>query len=508
MIRFNSLSNQKQFLIAFVLICISLGTRILFLSAPSLWLDEAVSANIAKLPLPDYFQWARGDFHPPLYYLLLHFWSLLGNDEFTLRLFSVITNCLSGIILFFCIRNIMGRSTAFLTLLLFAISPFQIRYSQEVRMYSLLGFWIVSVLFFACRYLKNGSWPALLGTILASALALYTHYHAGVFLIILNLAVSIQLYHTEKGRLRRWFVAQLMILGLFTPWLPNFIHQFRAGGLSWFPFRPSFPLLCSPLFSFLWGEPFSSKLYRILSPHLSKLEAQGSLISLHGKLGWALLMMLLILMVWMGRKKIARLSWPIFFSVFLVVGTLGLSYGISFKSNIYGAKYLFGTSFIYYGVVAALLTALIRFSRKIGIGLGITVLILQVFMLINYYQPRNHRENWRGAVAYIRDHSKPHQAVGFHFDQPMGPYIYYSHGSIPAFGFLKGRDLSPSLSMVTKEQWDAIWLFDYLAELYDPDGKVKQTLVEQGYIPFWHHNFNGVPLTMWRKVIPSEEEQQ
>ena len=48
-------------------------------------------------------------------------------------------------------------------------------------------------------------------------------------------------------------------LRLFSPWLPNFIHRFKGGGLSWFPFHPSFPLLISPLFSFLWGDLILSK---------------------------------------------------------------------------------------------------------------------------------------------------------------------------------------------------------------------------------------------------------
>ena len=65
-------------------------------------------------------------------------------------------------------------------------------------MYSLLGLWIVSILFFASEYLRNRSWPFLFGYILSSTLGLYTHYHAGVFLIVLNVAVVIQLYRTEK----------------------------------------------------------------------------------------------------------------------------------------------------------------------------------------------------------------------------------------------------------------------------------------------------------------------
>jgi mannosyltransferase len=160
------------------MLSLAFGARILYLSAPSLWLDEAISANIIKGSIADCIQHAKADLHPPLYYLLLHLWSFIGRDEFTLRLFSVIANFLSGVILFLCARRMFHSSVALLALLLFTLSPFQIRYSQEVRMYSLLGLWMVLVLFFAWEYLKNRSLPFLFGYIFSSALGLYTHYQA------------------------------------------------------------------------------------------------------------------------------------------------------------------------------------------------------------------------------------------------------------------------------------------------------------------------------------------
>jgi mannosyltransferase len=495
-----SLLDQNCSYIALGLLFLAFGARILYLSAPSLWLDEAISVNIAKSSVAEYLQWARNDFHPPLYYLLLHLWSFLGHDEFTLRFFSVILNCFSGIILYVFVRKMFDHSTALLTLLLFTISPFQIRYSQEVRMYSLLGLWIVSILFFTSEYLRKRSWLFLFGYILSSTLGLYTHYHTGVFLIVLNVAVVIQLYRTEKVRLWHWLLAQWIIFALFVPWLSNFIHRFKGGGLSWFPFHPSFPLLISPLFSFLWGDLILSKVKHSLGAIFVGTGEPGPAIQ------WALgiVSILILFMIWRKSKKWIRVDGSTFFLVFLFAGTIGLSYGLSFRSNIYGAKYLFGVSFIFYILVAVLLIALTRFNRKIGIGLGIVIMTLQVFMLVSYYQPGNHRENWRGAIAHIKGHSGPNQAVGFHFDAPMAPYAYYADDSIPAYGFLKEGNLSPSLLAVISSRNNTLWLFDYLAELYDPKEKVKRKLLEHGYVPGWRHDFNGVSLTLWKKTAGSE----
>ena len=440
-------------------------------------------------------------FHPPLYYIWLHFWSFFGHDEFTLRFFSVIPNCFSGIILYFYVpAKCFTIPTALLTLLLFTISPFQIRYSQEVRMYSLLGLWIVSFYFFHPSILGIGVGPFCSGTSFPATLGLYTHYQAGIFLIVLNMAMVIPLYRQEKRSLWQWFLAQLMIFVLFSPWLSYFIHQFKGGGRSWVPFHPSFPLLISPLFSFLWGDLILSKVKHSLGAIFLGTGEPGHAIQ------WALgiVSILILLIIWRKRKEWIRVDGSIFFLVFLFAGTIGLSYGLSFRSNIYGAKYLFGVSFIFYILVAIVLIALTRFNRNLGIGLGLVIMTIQVFMLVAYYQPENHRENWRGAVAYINGHSGPNQAVGFHFDTPMAPYAYYANDSIPAYGFLKEGDLSPSLLAVISSRNNTLWLFDYLAELYDPGEKVKRKLLEHGYVPRWRHDFNGVSLTLWKRTAGSE----
>ena len=498
--RVEFLSGRKYFLVVSGLILVALGTRIFCLSAQSLWLDEAISAIVALSPLESCIQFAKGDLHPPLYYILLHFWSLISRDEFTLRLFSVVTNLLTGTILFVWVRRMFNPSIALLTLIFFAVSPFQIRYSQEVRMYSILGLWIVLILLLVWRYLESERLIFLLGYIIFSSLGLYTHYQTGIFLVLINIAIFIRLYLMGRGRLWRWTLAQLTILALFSPWLPNFISQLRGGGRSWVPFDPSFHAFISPVFVFLWGEPILSRIHHTFYPVFPWLGELRHMIPWVSKSSLIILFVFVILKIWMRRKRDLRLSWPIVFIGFLLIGTLGLCYVLSFKMNIQGAKYLIGTSFVFYIFVAVVLEALNRGNRKMGMVLGMAVILTQVFMLILYYLPENHRENWRDAVIYIEEHSGPGQAVGFHFDSPMAPYVYYAHGSVPAYGFLKEGKLSPSLSTVIESGRNTIWLFDYLAELYDPKGIVKEKLAQCGYVPSWHHNFNGVALTAWIKA--------
>ena len=46
-----------------------------FVASSALWLDEALSVNIARLPLGDLQEALKRDGAPPLYYVLLHFWA-------------------------------------------------------------------------------------------------------------------------------------------------------------------------------------------------------------------------------------------------------------------------------------------------------------------------------------------------------------------------------------------------------------------------------------------------
>src|SRR5438552_681503 len=57
---------------------------------PSFWFDEAYSAVVARGSVADILATiAADDFHPPLHYLLFHYWRMLaGESELSLRLTS------------------------------------------------------------------------------------------------------------------------------------------------------------------------------------------------------------------------------------------------------------------------------------------------------------------------------------------------------------------------------------------------------------------------------------
>lgn len=115
-----------------IVLLFCLGLRLIGLNQ-SLWLDEAVSANVVKnlntrQIINDF---SPRDFHPPFYYLILKWWTnIFGYSEIALRMPSVIFS----LVTIFLIYRLAGKWAAILT----GLNPLLVYYAQEARMYSMV----------------------------------------------------------------------------------------------------------------------------------------------------------------------------------------------------------------------------------------------------------------------------------------------------------------------------------------------------------------------------------
>lgn len=172
-----------------LLLCaIGLGLRLPRLEWQPLWWDEGYSVYFATESLGQMARLTAQDIHPPLYYALLHLWlnSFGSASPLFLRSFSVLIGLLSLPALWWLARLFYParQRVALLALLLLALSPIHIFYSQEVRMYGLemlLG--MVSTGFF--WKIVNSEWGSArigrwLGYVVATTALLYTEYYAAL----------------------------------------------------------------------------------------------------------------------------------------------------------------------------------------------------------------------------------------------------------------------------------------------------------------------------------------
>jgi mannosyltransferase len=204
--------------------------RLYRLGAQSLWYDETVSAYLASQSIPDLIAHTAHDIHPPAYYLLLHLWTrLAGRSEFALAFFSLAFGLLLIPLCYALARRLIGRPVAVWAALLVAISPYNLWYSQEVRMYTLGAALGLAALWCALGIVADRR-PAedkparrryYLYYILAAAAGLYVLYYFAFLLVVLGLSIAGWLAVRRRFRpLRAWLLTQLGVLLLYLPWLP------------------------------------------------------------------------------------------------------------------------------------------------------------------------------------------------------------------------------------------------------------------------------------------------
>jgi hypothetical protein len=191
------------------------------LDGQSIWRDEALSIVRARQPLSlllanrNVVQGVESpDLHPPLYFLLLRGWrTLAGESEFALRFPSLVAAVLSIALFGRVGRRIWGRETGLWAAALATLSPFYLWYAQEIRMYTLLV-WESLLLLYTLWPLLQAKVPprdyAWFG--LVAAVTVYTHY-TGVFLVAFTVLaiLAVRLRLSQAARLRLSHTARLRL---------------------------------------------------------------------------------------------------------------------------------------------------------------------------------------------------------------------------------------------------------------------------------------------------------
>src|SRR3990167_10650724 len=143
----------------FIILLIALVLRFISLNQ-SLWLDEAINVNVARaLSFKSLiFNYSLGDFHPPLYHLILRGWILLfGSSEVLVRLPSVFLGVATVLITYLIGKKLFENKTALIGATLMSTAPLHIYYSQEARMYMLAAFLSSLSIYFFISILKKDS---------------------------------------------------------------------------------------------------------------------------------------------------------------------------------------------------------------------------------------------------------------------------------------------------------------------------------------------------------------
>jgi mannosyltransferase len=228
------------------------GVVLRFVTRSDLWLDEALTVNIARLPLSDLHEALRHDGAPPLFYLLLHAWiSVFGSSDVAVRALAGLFSVATLPVIWFAGRRLgrpgapgpiaadppSARLVAALSVLVLACSPFAIRYGTETRMYSLVML-LVAIGYLALRRaFERPSLGRLALVALLSAALLYTQYWSMYLLAVVGVGAVWRAWRAPEPADRRAgrgvVVALIAGLIVFAPWIPTFLYQTAHTGTPW-----------------------------------------------------------------------------------------------------------------------------------------------------------------------------------------------------------------------------------------------------------------------------------
>jgi mannosyltransferase len=224
--------------IAFVLV---VGAGFFFYTRSALWLDEALTVNIARLPFGKLDAALKQDGAPPLYYVLLHFWTAaFGTGKVASRALSGLFMSGAVVVTWFAARRFMGRTGAWIAVVVMVANPYTIRYATEARMYSLEMLLVASGFIAVQRALEKPVAGRLAVVAVLVALFMYTQYWSFYLLAVVFGLLVWTAWRGERREAARRVLLAMIIGGLaFAPWLPTFLYQRAHTGTPWG--EPSLP---------------------------------------------------------------------------------------------------------------------------------------------------------------------------------------------------------------------------------------------------------------------------
>ena len=225
-----------------------------------LWYDEAFAVLFSAKGLPAMVKGTlqaqagvAADVHPLLYYTLLGMWGkVFGTSVAAVRSLSLGLG-LGVVALGYAVgRRSLGPRAGLMGGILLAVSPFQIHYAQEVRMYGLLAGLLLGATWAHWEARSGagvGAWAAFA---VLSAAAQYTHNLAAFYLVALALLPWLE---------RRWQLAVrtlgagLVAAALYLPWLLYLPSQVARLRWAYWIERPTAADLVRTLITFLADRP-------------------------------------------------------------------------------------------------------------------------------------------------------------------------------------------------------------------------------------------------------------
>jgi 4-amino-4-deoxy-L-arabinose transferase-like glycosyltransferase len=389
--------------------------RLYTLGSESLWFDELLELEIASGPLALLISRLRIHTALPLDYLLIGLWTEFGQADTWVRLPAVLLGTLTLPLAFQLGRRMFGSTAGLLFMVLLAVSPFHIQFSQEVRPYALVVLGTILITYGLWRLRHGGGWGDWLILQLGVIIAVLAHIFAGFVMAAMLAALAID-FGLSRDRRQVMRVAGLLLLAsvplLLVFWLMGWLDVlyyttrqfgFSLAGPATSGMAPAGP--AAVVEEWRWSTWLFQK---ILTP----LTGFSSAPVLFLGLGLAFL----------GACSLfARRQWRagLYLLLWLLIPPLLIVPLLFSRDTFFAARYIITTLPAYLLLVATGLLAIpnwlvpARFRRAgwAAFGIAIGIILFTTALELNHYYHTENKEDWRLVSNFIRRNAGPADAV-------------------------------------------------------------------------------------------------
>jgi 4-amino-4-deoxy-L-arabinose transferase-like glycosyltransferase len=416
-----------------LILLLALVLRLFQLSERTLWYDEAFAVLFAEKGLDSMLYGTltpvaggAADIHPLLYYTTLNGWmAVFGESQFAVRLWSVVLGVATVGMIYLLARDLFGENTGLAAALITAVAPFHVQYSQETRMYALLGLLLVAAAWCFVRGARTPppsplpvhgegeemvslrqawGWWVTFGVL--AALAMYTQQLAAFYLVALGL---VPLLTRRRDLFIRVLVGAGIALVLYLPWLVNLPSQFAKVRSYYWIDKPGIGALLRTTFSFL--------VVNLDIPRSAFFPALAGA-------AFLLIFMVIQVVLYLRRRRVVDRQ-PLLFVLWLAGAPVLLMWLVSQLQPVYLERSLLPSALMLYVALAWFFT---RGSLPRPIAGVFAVLGLGLVGVGLYYQytwATFPNSPFRDAAAYLHANLQPGDVVIHQNKLSALPTIYY-----------------------------------------------------------------------------------
>ncbi len=397
--------NLQIFLGIFIFAAI---LRFFQLTQEGLWYDEVLTALSMKMSFMDMVRDRLAGGHSPFYFIIVYpFCRIFGNNEFMVRLPSVLASILSVYAFYVLARKLFSDvRPANLATLFFSISALQIYFAGEARMYAFVVLFVIMSFYFLLRALDENDWKIWLCYVLSTAGFFYLS--AATIPIIFAQIVYVLL---KRKKYADYLLAFSFIVLLYVPMAYFYLSMKKLGFIEWLP-----PITINTFIQILYGFGFYPvPVYQagnITQIYLAVAKAL-SLLLLGGLIIFALFASFI------RRSREGKELFSFYFdkdsnaalisALWLIVPLIAMATYSLLRQPIFGPKrYVIALAPAYYLLLSIGVMKIGRgFVRK---TIAIILTVFFILALITFYNVPT-REDWKGAISYVESNSVAEEVI-------------------------------------------------------------------------------------------------